>query len=196
LSELTASRVQEPKTVQPGKQRKSKEDLDMNLRSKAGRMVIASVVTAISLGTMSSAATAQNRGLAAPIEGSWIFSVSGPVSFSALASFGAGGTWSATGALDHTAPRPNSTLFGTWRRIGDNQYSLTAYFFSFDGPTGAAAVMLKTNELFEMDSENNLHGVGDERVCDLSGQNCGPVLADIAITATRIIPEDAGLTLP
>jgi len=103
----------------------------MNLRLNAGRMVIASVVIAISLGTMSSAAPAQDRGLAAPIEGSWIFSVSGPVSFSALASFGAGGTWSATGSLDHLDPLPKSTLFGTWKRVGDNQYSLTAYFFGF-----------------------------------------------------------------
>jgi hypothetical protein len=167
----------------------------MNLRLKVCRIVIALAVIAISLGTMSSAAEAQDGGLAAPIEGSWIFSVSGPVSFTALAAFGAGGTWSATGSLDHTN-LPNSTLFGTWKRVSGNQYRLTAYFFSFPGPTGPAAVMLKTNQLFELDSENSLHGVGDERVCDLTGQNCGPVIGNIAITATRILPEDAGLTLP
>src|SRR5215469_7557695 len=63
-----------------------------------------------------------------PIEGSWILSIDeGPVSFTALASFSAGGVFSGTGSLDRVIPI--SILMGSWKRTGPNRFDSTAYFF-------------------------------------------------------------------
>jgi hypothetical protein len=54
---------------------------------------------------------------ALPIEGSWNLSIDdGPVSFTALGSFSAGGVFSGTGSLDRV--NPVSTLMGSWKRTG------------------------------------------------------------------------------
>jgi len=108
--------------------------------------------------------------IAPPIEGSWLLNINaGPVSFTALASFSAGGVFSGTGSLDRV--NPISTLMGSWKRTGPNQYDSTAYFFAFD-PAGNAVALLKTNQVFSLNRRNELVGASLVYSCDLQGENC------------------------
>jgi hypothetical protein len=86
---------------------------------------------ALAVPIMTSTAMAQAD---STIEGAWIFSIdAGPVSFVSLASFSAGGVFFGTGSLDRV--NPVSTLTGSWKSIGRNQFGSTSYFFAFD-PAG------------------------------------------------------------
>jgi hypothetical protein len=110
------------------------------------------------------------RGITSPIEGSWIFSIdAGPVNFTALASFSAGGVFFGTGSLDRV--NPVSTLTGNWKRTGPNRFDSTAYFFAFD-PAGNAVAMLKTNQVFHLKGRNELVGAALVYSCNLQGENC------------------------
>lgn len=109
-------------------------------------------------------------GIASPIDGSWILNVeAGPVSFTAMASFSAGGVFSGTGSLDRV--NPISTLMGSWRRTSPNRFDSTAYFFAFD-PAGDAVAMLKTNQVFRLKGRNELEGESLVYSCNLEGENC------------------------
>jgi len=127
-------------------------------------------------------------GPASAIEGSWIFSIdNGPISFTALASFSAGGVFSGTGSQDRV--NPISTLMGTWKRTGPNGFDSTAYFFAFD-PAGNAVAMLKANQIFHLNSRNELVGAGLVFSCDLQGENCVSLSPQPSkVTGKRIVVE-------
>ena len=122
------------------------------------------------------------------IEGSWILAnerVNEGFTFSAVASFTAGGVWLATGSID---PQ-NTPLYGSWKRRGPNRYDSTAYFYAFD-PAGNAVAMIKVNQTFELTSPNELTGDGVGFACDLQAENCVSVPAvTIRIKGRRIVPE-------
>lgn len=80
-----------------------------NTKRRAAKVVLSLALFALSVGGMTSIATAQEQGsaLAAPIEGTWIVQVhrvTQGVTFTALQSFTAGGVTLATGTLDRTPP--------------------------------------------------------------------------------------------
>lgn len=133
--------------------------------------ILALAVPILNSKAMAQTDSQQNTGgVAAPIEGSWIFSIdAGPVSFTALASFSAGGVFFGTGSLDRV--NPVSTLTGTWKHTGPNRFDSIAYFFAFD-PAGNAVAMLKTNQVFHLKSRNELVGAALVYSCNLQGENC------------------------
>ena len=146
-------------------------------------------ILALAVPILHSTATAQAVGNAAsPIEGSWILSIdAGPVSFTALGSFSAGGVFAGTGSLDRV--NPVSTLMGSWKRTGPNRFDSTAYFFAFD-PAGNAVAMLKANQIFHLNGRNELVGAGLVFSCDLQGENCTSVSpAPSKVTGKRIVVE-------
>ena len=129
---------------------------------------------------------------AAPIEGTWILTidrVNEGFSFSALQSFTAGGVTLATGSADRTPPPPISPLYGSWRRIGHNDYSVAICFFVFDS-AGNAVAMIKTPETFKMVDKDNLTGSGTGLACDIHGDNCVDINSRITITGKRLIAEE------
>ena len=127
-------------------------------------------------------------GIAAPIDGSWIFDIdAGPVSFTATASFSAGGVFFGTGSLDRV--NPVSALAGSWKRSGPNRFDSTAYFFAFD-PGGNAVAMLKTNQVFHLKGWNELEGESLVYSCNLQGENCVTVSpAPGKVKGRRIVVE-------
>lgn len=146
--------------------------------------VILALVTG--LGSMAHA-----QGVAAPIEGTWILTInrlSQGFSFSALQSFTAGGVTLATGTADRTPPPPISPLYGSWRRAGQNDYSVAICFFVFDSE-GNAVGMIKTPETLHMVDKDNLTGSGKALACDIHGDNCVDVNSPITITGKRLIAE-------
>lgn len=160
---------------------------------------IASTMFALLPG-LSSTANAQDErsGLSAPVEGSWIFTVSainGSYSFTAVASFTAGGVFLATGSNDRVIPA--SVLFGSWKRKARNRFDASANFFAFNA-AGAAVAMNRVVQTFELRSRDEMVGVGEFSICEVSGENCqrAPQI-DFQVTAKRIIPEDPSeVTLP
>jgi hypothetical protein len=169
-----------------------------NMKRKFGVVVLASAILALGVGGIRSTARAQDEGsgLSAPIEGSWIFAVTRinnlPASFTAVASFTAGGVFLATGSNDHlSSPGPVSPLYGTWKRTEQNLYISTTHFFAFNPLTGEAVAMLKAVQTFKLTSRHELVGVGEAWACDVQGQNCQRTpIADITIKATRILPQN------
>jgi hypothetical protein len=176
----------------------------LTMQSKRRIFVLASAIFAAVVACIAPPATAQNgSGLAAPIEGSWVFSVTRindlPASFTAVASFTAGGVFLATGSNDRlNSPGPVSPLYGSWQRAEGNVYNATAQFFAFRPDTGQPVVMLKAVQTFRLTSNNELIGVGEAWACTVQGQDCQRTpIADITIKATRIIPEKlTELSLP
>jgi hypothetical protein len=166
--------------------------------------MLASAVLAAVVAFISPPAIAQGgSGRAAPIEGSWVFAVTRindlPASFTAVASFTAGGVFLATGSNDHlNSPGPVSPLYGSWRRADENLYISTTQFFAFRPDTGEAVVMLKAIQTFKLTSRDELVGVGEAWACNVQGQDCQRTpIADIAIKGTRIVPENVTeLSLP
>lgn len=132
----------------------------------------------------------------APIQGSWIFTLTpgpeggpaGPGPFAAVASFAAGGVFLATGQNDRGVV-PVSELHGSWERIARDLYGSTAYFFAFD-PTGHAVGMLQTNQVFHLTSRNALIGAANASFCDLQGENCVPLPGVSTVVGKRMIVKD------
>ena len=142
-------------------------------------------ILALAVPMLTSTAMAQAD---SPIEGTWILSLDeGPVSFTALGSFSAGGVFSGTGSLDRV--NPVSTLMGSWKRTGPNRFDSTAYFFAFD-PAGNAVAMLKANQTFYLNSRNELVGAALVYSCNLQGENCVSVSPEPSkIMGRRIVVE-------
>ena len=138
-------------------------------------------------------------GQAAPIEGTWIFTVqvAPGVAFAALQSFAAGGVTVATGTSDRMPPfapaptAPISPLYGTWSRGDGNTYVTTICFFIFDS-AGNAVHMFKTNETFRLTGDNNLVGAGVGFFCLPDGSGCtSDGHPPITITGKRLIAQGA-----
>jgi hypothetical protein len=164
------------------------------IRRRAVSLLGTLTILALAVPCLASTAMAQTDlqentgGIAAPIEGSWIFNVdAGPVSFTAMASFSAGGVFLGTGSLDRV--NPVSSLMGSWRRSGLNRFDSTAYFFAFD-PAGNAVAMLKTNQVFRLKGHNELEGESLVYSCNLEGENCVSVSpAPSKVTGRRMVIE-------
>jgi hypothetical protein len=186
-----------------------------NIKRKLGILLVAAAAVALGVSGITGTARAnqaradqeraehEGPGLAAPIEGSWIFAVTRinnlPASFTAIGSFTAGGVFLATGSNDRlSVPGPVSPLYGSWKRTEHNRYISTTQFFAFNPVTGEAVAMLKAVQTFKLTSDQELVGVGEAWACDVQGQNCERApIADITVEGTRIIPQDVTeLTLP
>jgi hypothetical protein len=151
--------------------------------------ILALVVPIVNPKAMAQTDSQQNTGgIAAPIEGSWIFNIdAGPVSFTALASFSAGGVFFGTGSLDRV--NPVSTLTGNWKRTGPNRFDSTSYFLAFDA-AGNAVGMLKTNQVFHLKGRNDLVGAALLYSCSLQGEDCVSVSpAPSRVTGKRMVIE-------
>jgi hypothetical protein len=148
----------------------------------ASPMLLVCVVLALS-----ASAVAQ-----APIQGSWIFTLTPPPGggdpFSAVASFADGGVFVATGQNDRGVA-PVSELHGSWERIARDLYGSTTYFFAFD-PTGHAVGMLQTNQVFRLTRRNTLVGAANLSLCDLQGENCAPLPGVSTVVGKRMIVKD------
>jgi hypothetical protein len=152
-------------------------------------------------GTAASAQTDTNEFHNQPVErleGSWIFSVrglNGSYSFTAVASFAAGGVFLATGSADRIMPV--SQLYGTWRRTGRNRVNATADFFAFDR-AGNPVAMNHVVQSFELNGDGELIGVGEFSVCDMQGENCQRTPeTDFSVRARRIVAAElTDLMLP
>jgi hypothetical protein len=163
------------------------------MKRKRNVFLAAIAVLALSLG--GTIPTAMAQGIAAPVEGSWIFFLTPPPeggpagnnSFTALVSFAAGGVWLGTGTNDRIAPV--SELHGVWERIGPDRYGVTAHILAFD-PTGHPVGVIKTNQVFQLTDKNDLVGVANARFCDLNAENCMPLPGITTITGKRMIVED------
>jgi hypothetical protein len=137
--------------------------------------------------------------LTSPIEGSWIFSIhlnQPDITFTAFASFAAGGVFAANGANDRLVAI--SPLVGSWKRIKSNRFSSTEYYFVFD-VAGHPVATQRANIAFQLNTGNELVGVGETDRCDLEGKNCVRLAGSFQVTARRIVPDTStGLseTLP
>lgn len=172
-----------------------------NRRRKALKALAAFSLFACMLSATNSTAAAQTElpetsaGRSLAIEGSWIFTndlINQGTTFTAVASFTAGGVFLATGSNDRV--NPVSPLYGSWQCIGRHRFNSTTYFFAFDpaNPNGVAVAMLKTNQVFQLENRDELVGVGDLSSCDLQGQNCVDIPAgSIRIRGRRIVPENS-----
>ena len=164
------------------------------LKRRAVSLLGALTLLAFAVPVVSSTALAESESqenharLSSPIEGSWIFSVdAGPVSFTALASFSAGGVFFGTGSLDRV--NPVSTLTGSWKRSGPNRFDSTSYFLAFD-PAGNAVAMLKANQVFQLKGRNELVGAALVYSCNLQGENCVSVSPTPSkVTGRRVLVE-------
>ena len=159
-------------------------------KRKVGRVLAVAVLAAV-LGGMSPFAVANDgSGLAAPIEGSWTCTLAdnaGAYSFTALASFAAGGVAQATGSLDRI--HPASTLFGSWKHQSDGSYAVSRAFFVFDPVSGNPTGMLKNNETIQMNGHDNLAGPGELLACQVDGSKCVGPISNYTITCERLIVQ-------
>jgi hypothetical protein len=164
-----------------------------NMKRRAlGKLLSVFSIVALSGAGLTPSAVAQDdrrRGNGSQIEGSWILKNERinqqGFTFTAVASFAAGGVWQAVGSID---PQ-NSPLYGSWERTRQNRYDSTSYFFVFD-PAGNAVAMIKVNQTFELTTRDELIGSGVGFACNLQGENCVSVPeVTIRITGRRIVPE-------
>ena len=167
------------------------------MKSRIGFAITLAGAVLCALPNLAMAQSGQNGdsqgGQAAPIEGTWIFSihrVNTNINFTALQSFTAGGVTLATGTIDRMPPQV-SPLYGSWRQLDDNSYVLTINLFLFDPTTGTTAIaMAKTIETIRLTDYNTLTGTGTAFSCDPNGDSntCSivPALA-ISFTGKRVI---------
>jgi hypothetical protein len=161
---------------------------------RSGMTLLLGLATfSLAVGGMSSTARAQDVP-PAPVQGTWLYTITqinqGGATFTAVASFAGGGVWQATGEHD----RQNggiSTLFGSWKRTGENLYSSRAYFFAFD-PSGNPVALIRVDQLQSLRNQNQLEGVGQTYACSLQGKGQDCVRApqeDFTYTADRVVPQ-------
>jgi hypothetical protein len=170
-----------------------RQTVDKSKRLPLLRVVFACACALLALAPLAVAQSdpAGSRGLAAPIEGTWILSihrVNQGITFTALQSFTAGGVTLATGTIDRTPPPPISPLYGSWTRVSDNSYAAAICFFAFDA-AGNALVMIKTPETLQLVDDNHLVGTGSGFACDLNGDHCVNINSPITITGKRLLAQ-------
>jgi hypothetical protein len=132
-----------------------------------------------------------HRGLASPIEGSWIFAIdtNGQGTFNSLISFTAGGVIVTSPSL----PGPG-TLYGSWKQRGPNRFNGAFYGFISDaagngvsdGANGVATT--KASLQLHLTSRNELAGTAVGYTCDLQAENCVNQ-GDLQFTGKRILAE-------
>jgi hypothetical protein len=163
-----------------------------NAKRSGMALLLGFATFSLAVGGMTSIARAED-GAFAPVQGTWLNTITrinqGGATFTAVVSFAGGGVWQATGSDDHQNGGV-STLFGSWKRIGENLYSSRAYFFAFD-PSGNPVVMLRVDQVQRLVNKNQLEGVGKSYACSLQGNGKDCVRApeaDITFTADRVVP--------
>jgi hypothetical protein len=165
-----------------------------NMKHSVGVLLLSAATLAVSLGGTSTAAAQHERsGLAAPIEGTWIFTihrVKQDLTFTAFQSFTAGGVTLATGTADRTPPPPISPLIGSWKRMHGDQYGATLCFFIFD-TEGKPLHMFKNYLTLSVTNKDTLEGGGDADLCDPDGSNCVIFDDQITIVGERLVAQGA-----
>jgi len=134
----------------------------------------------LSAPTEESGLAENHRGLASPIEGSWIFTIDiiGQGTFNSLISFTAGGV-----VITSPSVPGFGTLYGSWKQREPNRFKAAFYGFISDG-----AALTKESLQLHLTSRNELAGTGVGYTCDLQGENCVRV-GDTQFTGKRIVPE-------
>lgn len=159
------------------------------MKHKGGILVLAAAIVALFFAGISRVAAAQDgSGMAAPIEGTWVCAVTddaGQFSFTALASFAAGGVALATGSDDRI--HPASTLFGSWKHLNDASYAVTRDFFVFDPASGEATGMLQNNETYQMSDRDHFTGNGELLACQVNGSDCAGPISNYKVNCGRLI---------
>jgi hypothetical protein len=165
----------------------------MTVKREAVNFLRAVFFFALLLPAINSTAVAQTDPRAhppfsSPIEGSWIFTVDLPqgITFTAFASFAAGGVFLATGATDRLVSI--SLLCGSWDQIGPHRFSSSSYYFVFDAAGNPLATQ-RANIVYQLKKGHELVGIGHTDRCDLDGQNCSSLPGDFQISARRIVAE-------
>src|SRR5450631_1024432 len=99
------------------------------------------------------------RGLASPIEGSWIFAIEiiGQGTFNSLISFTAGGV-----VITSPSVLGFGTLYGSWKHSGPNRFNAAFYGF-----ISAGVALTKANLQLHLTSPNELAGTAVTSNCDL-----------------------------
>lgn len=125
--------------------------------------------------------------VAPQIEGTWLLTVTTPPEagrppFKVLVSFARGGVFIASAESDQATAPQN----GTWKMVGPNEYASTALSF---GPDPNNLFTIKIKGLNRLVSENELEGVGEAAICDVSGNNCQRFPGCSTIHGTRLTVE-------
>src|SRR5450755_178376 len=108
------------------------------------------------------------RGLASPIEGSWIFTIDviGQGTFNSLISFTAGGVVITSASLPGPGP-----FYGSWKQSEPNRFNAAFYAFIADA-AGKGVVLSKVSLRSHLTGRNELAGTAVGYTCDLQGENC------------------------
>lgn len=125
-----------------------------------------------------------HRGLASPIEGSWVFAIDviGQGTFNSLISFAAGGVVVTTASVP-----PASTFYGSWKQGESNRFNAAFYAFISDS-AGTGVALSKISLHLHLTSRNQLVGTAMGYTCDLQAENCiNPV--DFQFTGKRLPSE-------
>jgi len=127
-----------------------------------------------------------HRGLASPIEGSWIFAIdtNGQGTFNSLISFTAGGV-----IVTSSSVPGFGTLYGSWKQREPNRFNGAFYGFISDA-AGKGVVLTKIDLQLHLTSRNELAGTAVGSTCDLLGENCVVSPGVLQFTGKRIVPEN------
>ena len=125
-----------------------------------------------------------HRGLASPIEGSWVFAIDviGQGTFNSLISFTAGGVVVTTGSIP-----PASPFYGSWKQRESNRFNAAFYAFISDS-AGRGVALSKLSLQLHLTSRNGLAGTAVAYTCDLQAENCVSGV-DFQFTGKRLAPK-------
>jgi hypothetical protein len=125
------------------------------------------------------------RGLASPIEGSWVFTIDvmGQGTFNSLISFAAGGVVVTTASMP-----PASPFYGSWKQREPNRFNAAFYAFISDA-AGKGVALSKLSLQLHLTSRNELAGTAVGYTCDLQGENCVVNPGDLPFTGKRLASE-------
>jgi hypothetical protein len=151
--------------------------------------VLALLAYGTSAGVTSGAQAKEGRANAPQLEGTWLITVTTPPEagrppFKVLISFARGGVFLASAESDQATP----PQYGTWARVGANEYASTALAFGH-GPNPGDLFTFKIKGLYRLVSENELESVGEAAICDASGNNCQSFPGCSSVRGTRVTVE-------